>query len=229
MPAPSSNLRWKIAQAAEIRWWQRYLRKRPKADYLLWKRQYWQNMLQKAAVELQPGDAVLDAGCGPAGIFLVLQQQKVDAVDPLLEEYAQKLPHFSKSDYPYVQFHACPLEDFQPTTQYQQIFCLNAINHVAALDQCLDGLVDCLAPGGQLFLSIDAHNHPFFKRLFRWIPGDILHPHQYDQKEYEEMLTNRGLHLSSALLFDEGFFFNYYLLVAQKPLVKRYTSTTEAD
>ena len=30
------NLRWKIAQAAEIRWWQNYLGNRSEKEYLAW-------------------------------------------------------------------------------------------------------------------------------------------------------------------------------------------------
>ncbi|MEO1626041.1 MAG: class I SAM-dependent methyltransferase, partial [Bacteroidota bacterium] len=159
MAASPSNIRWKVAQAAEIRWWQRYLRKRPKADYLRWKRQYWQDMLQKSGLSLAPQSTVLDAGCGPAGIFTILQQQKVDAVDPLLKEYEQKLVHFDPADYPWTRFHPLALENYQTDKTYDVIFCLNAINHVADLNACLDQLVQWLAPGGQLFLSIDAHNH----------------------------------------------------------------------
>ena len=39
------TFRWKIAQAAEIRWWQRYLKNKPTADYAVWKTDYWQILL----------------------------------------------------------------------------------------------------------------------------------------------------------------------------------------
>ena len=43
-----SNYRWRLAQAAEIRWWRRYLRRRDKAKYLEAKRRYWRRVLREA-------------------------------------------------------------------------------------------------------------------------------------------------------------------------------------
>lgn len=210
------SLRWKVAQAAEIKWWERYLKNKSKADYLTWKYDYWKTFVEKTGVKLQKGDQVLDAGCGPAGVFMVLEDQQVDAVDPLLDNYEKKLAHFEKKAYPYTQFFAQSLEEFDLQKQYDHIFCLNAINHVADLDLCFDKLVEATKKGGQLIVSIDAHNYAGFKHLFRLLPGDILHPHQYDLAEYEAMLTKRGCTISKSLLYKKEFFFNYYVLVSQK-------------
>ncbi len=210
-----NELRWKIAQAAEIRWWQNYLNKKPKADYLDWKSKYWQNLLTQIGVAPASDEKILDVGCGPAGIFMVLKGE-VDAVDPLLDSYAEKLDHFDASAYPHVQFHALPFEQYETTERYDTLFCLNAINHVADLSLCFDKLVGLVKPGGKLVVSIDAHNFSFFKHVFRLLPGDILHPHQYDLKEYQKMLTTRNCQLKKSVLFDQHFLFNYYVLVAQK-------------
>ncbi len=209
-----NELRWKIAQAAEIRWWQRYLNKKPKADYLDWKTKYWQDLLIRIGVQPKVGEQVLDVGCGPAGAFMVLEGREVDAVDPLLDSYSEKLTHFERSAYPYTNFHALPFEAYETETRYDTILCLNAINHVADLDLCFDKLVELTKPGGTLVVSIDAHNFGFFKGLFRLLPGDILHPHQYDLKEYESMLTQRSCTIKQSILFDKHFFFDYYVLVA---------------
>jgi len=211
-----NKLRWNIAQAAEIRWWQGYLKKKPKAEYLAWKNKYWQDLLVRIGVQPLASERVLDVGCGPAGAFMVLTDNEVDAVDPLLESYAVKLAHFDEAAYPNTTFHSLPFEAFQSDTPYDTILCLNAINHVADLDLCFDKLVTLTKPGGTLVVSIDAHNHNFFKHIFRLLPGDILHPHQYDLAEYETMLTSRNCNIKSSLLFDEHFFFNYYVLVATR-------------
>lgn len=211
-----NNLRWKIAQAFEIRWWQHYLKGRSEAEYLDWKRQYWTDFLANNQIETSAGQRVLDAGCGPAGIFIVLANQKVDAVDPLLDQYERKLPHFQPTNYPWVDFHHAAFEDFEIKKRYDQVFCLNAINHVADLEKCFDLLVDACEPGGTLIVSIDAHNHQVFKNVFRLIPGDILHPHQYDLEEYQEMLTQRNCELLQTNLYKREFFFNYYVLIAKK-------------
>lgn len=211
-----SRLRWSIAQHAEIRWWQNYLKKKPVTDYSSWKTSYWKDFLLKTKVSPKTGSEILDAGCGPAGIFTILNDMKVDAVDPLLDSYEEKLDHFKKDLYPNVSFFCMQLEQFRPEKSYDVIFCLNAINHVDNLNACLDILVACLRPGGQLVLSIDAHNFQALKHIFRFIQGDILHPHQYDLAEYRDMLVSRGLEVQNEVCCKEEFLFNYYALVCRK-------------
>lgn len=213
-----TKLRWKIAQAAEIRWWQNYLNKKPKADYLKWKKAYWKTLLEKTELVLAPKERVLDAGCGPAGIFMAFDHQEVEAMDPLLDQYSEKLDHFKKSDYPEVKFYAEPLETFQPDAPYDKVFCLNAINHVADLSLCFDRLVQFTKPGGTLIVSIDAHNYWGFKKIFRLLPGDILHPHQYDLQEYQQMLMDRDCKIENTILYKKEFFFDYYIIIAKLPL-----------
>ena len=149
-------------------------------------------------------------------MFMVLPNQEVDAMDPLLDDYETKLEHFSKKDYPNVQFFNSPLETFSPSEKYDTVFCLNAINHVSDLDLCFDQLVSYTKERGTLVVSIDAHNYSFFKKIFRVLPGDILHPHQYDLKEYQQMLLDRGCTIEKTILYNEEFFFNYFILVCKK-------------
>ena len=212
----TKSLKWTIAQWAEIRWWKRYLKEKNPSEYKSWKTKYWQEFIAPILADLQLdyNSKILDVGCGPAGIFTIFDQYEVTAVDPLLDRYEQNLPYFSPKDYPYTTFVNAPLEEFHPTHKYDLVCCLNAINHVSDLDKSLDQLTDCIAPKGTLLFSIDAHNHSFFKRLFRLLPGDILHPHQYDLQEYEQMLLERGLKIEKTLHQDEGFFFDYYLILA---------------
>lgn len=218
------TFRWKIAQAAEIRWWQRYLKNKPTTDYATWKTDYWQKLLAEiglSALNTEGGGntsahSILDAGCGPAGIFMIFKNQKVDALDPLLDEYEASLPHFKKSFYPNVSFYSQPLESFDKKNAYDTIFCLNAINHVADLARSFDILVAAAKKGGKLVVSIDAHNYSVLKHIFQALPGDILHPHQYDLAEYKAMLTERGCTIDSVILKKPEFIFNYYVLVATK-------------
>ncbi len=210
-----NNTRWKIAQAAEIRWWQNYLGKKDKSEYLKWKRSYWQTLLERIDITLEKDERILDAGCGPAGIFMIFEQQKVDALDPLLEQYEEKLEHFDPQDYSGIQFYAQSLESFDPGEQYDKVFCLNAINHVSDLELCFDKLVNFVKPGGRFIVSIDAHNYWGFKKIFRCLPGDILHPHQFDLKEYQDMLLKRKCEIQRTILYKKEFFFNYYIIVAK--------------
>jgi len=210
------KIRWKIAQAAEIRWWQGYLKNKSTEEYLTWKLSYWRTFLQKIGVQLKGQSQVLDVGCGPAGIYMALEDCQVTALDPLLNEYESKLAHFEQSMYPHVRFVDSPFEDFAEKKAYETVFSINAINHVDDLDLCFDKIVNLTKSGGQLVVSIDAHNYSAFKHLFRLLPGDILHPHQYDLHEYSEMLTSRGCTIERTICYKREFFFDYYVLVCRK-------------
>jgi SAM-dependent methyltransferase len=217
------NFRWKLAQAAEIRWWQQYLRGRTPAEYAVWKTAYWKQFVSDIDLKLpterlvQTKFKILDAGCGPAGIFTIFPAPyQVDALDPLLLEYERKLPHFRRFDYPNVRFLNQPLEDLDVRNEYDIIFCLNAINHVADLETAFDQLIGAAKVGATIVVSIDAHNYGFLKNLFRLLPGDILHPHQYDLDEYVAMLTKRGVEIQTKILKKEEKIFNYYILVGRK-------------
>jgi 2-polyprenyl-6-hydroxyphenyl methylase/3-demethylubiquinone-9 3-methyltransferase len=212
------TLKWNIAQKAELRWWKHYLRGKDVAQYQTWKTAYWQNILHLISDNclVKQDMLALDAGCGPAGIFMSLQNCKVHALDPLLDVYDQNLPHFKKSDYPHVQFFSKPLEEFRVQEVYDMVFCMNAINHVSDLGRCYDILTAAVKPGGKLVISIDAHNYRFFKWLFRLIPGDILHPHQFDRAEYARLLTERNFTILQQEKLKHEFFFNHYIQVAEK-------------
>lgn len=212
------TLKWNIAQQAELRWWQGYLKGKNVAEYHEWKRNYWLGVLKQieTVCPVREGMTILDAGCGPAGIFMALPQCSVDAMDPLLDRYAEELVHFNKADYPYTRFFHSQLESFRPDRQYDIVFCMNAINHVSDIQLSYDQLVSWVKPGGQLVVTIDAHNHGFFKHLFRMIPGDILHPHQYDLNEYEQFITKRGVQMQLTLRLKHEFFFDHYVQVGIK-------------
>lgn len=206
------TIRWKIAQRCELWWWGRYLSRHDPSSYLKWKRQYWREFLTAHDIDVQSQEMVLDAGCGPAGIFTVLPQANVFAVDPLLDQYEKKFTHFNKQDYPGVHFINEQLENLPAGHLFDKVFCLNAINHVADLKTCLKKISMCLKKGGELYLSVDVHNFYLFKKIFQWLPGDILHPHQLSLKEYCSFLLNNGVKIQSTDLIKKEFIFDYYLI-----------------
>jgi 2-polyprenyl-6-hydroxyphenyl methylase/3-demethylubiquinone-9 3-methyltransferase len=212
------SVRWRIAQWFELRWWQHYFSWKDKGKYYEWKRKYWNELLSKISDVLPLADAhrIADLGCGPAGIFTVFADKDVVAVDPLLDEYAKTLPFFDQKDFPYTSFINRSLEDFSTSEQFDIVFCMNAINHVADINTAYDKLIEAAKDGGSIVVSIDAHNHAFFKHLFRLVPGDILHPHQYDLKEYNKFLTSRGCEILKTVLIKKEFFFSHYVVVGRK-------------
>ncbi|MCO5248688.1 MAG: methyltransferase domain-containing protein [Chitinophagales bacterium] len=210
------TLKWKIAQSLEIKWWKRYLSDKNPEKYLKWKKNYWKQVLQEIGVSDEIKDKnILDAGCGPAGIFMAFENaSSVKAIDPLLDKYTD-LPHFRPRSYPNVGFEKMPLELLDGQMKYDMVFCMNAINHVSDIHLAYDKLCDVVKAHGTLVVSIDAHNHPILKKIFRALPGDALHPHQYDLKEYEQFLIERGFKIKTSFLKTHGRIFDYYILVAE--------------
>lgn len=204
-----------MAQSVEHRWWAYYLARKPVGDYLRRKKQYWYRILELFDLQLRPGLSVLDAGCGPAGIFLIFPNQKVTAIDPLLSQY-DKLDHFDRSDYDWVAFEACALETWKPQIQYDWVFCLNAINHVAYLNRSMSVLGHAVRPGGKLLVTVDVHRFSGLKNLFRWLPGDILHPHQHAAADYIHRINRAGFAIEQTKILRRGNIFAHIGILAQK-------------
>ncbi|HKK75335.1 MAG TPA: class I SAM-dependent methyltransferase [Saprospiraceae bacterium] len=211
-----TSIKWRLAQFLEIRWWQQYLRKKGKEEYLEAKRAYWQRVLDRLDLEVPDAAHVLDAGCGPAGIFMILPRREVVAVDPLLAAYAEKLAHFSPERYPWVHFETMMLEAYQAPKLFDYVFCLNAINHVADLRAGISVVAKATKPEGQLIISIDTHRFWGLKWLFRLLPGDALHPHQHSLADYEALLQQQGFSLTQKVKLKPGWIFDYWILVLEK-------------
>ncbi len=211
-----ATLRWKLAQYFEKRWWKSYLRNKTSVGYRTWKIDYWKKLLVIGEISLADGNKILDAGCGPAGVFIVLQNYQLTAIDPLLNDYETQLIHFKKSDFKNIEFIHTPIESFKRENFFDFVFCMNAINHVQNYELSMNNLVDSIKQGGTFVLTIDAHNYSLFKYLFRIVPGDILHPYQYDLNEYKSHLINRGVEIVKEVLLKENFYFNHYMIVAKR-------------
>lgn len=208
--------RWRLAQFLELRWWRRYLRKLDWNEYVEAKRRHWRKVLVQLDLSLKGSEHVLEAGCGPAGIFTILQQQQVDAIDPLIRNYEEKLPDFSVQQFPYVHFQPIMLEQLTATATYDLVFCFNAINHVDHLEQAVQSLAQSLKPGGTMVISIDVHRHAFLKFIFRLIPGDVLHPQQDSLADYVVLLEKQGLKIEKTQVLKRGWIFNYVAIKAKK-------------
>ncbi len=211
-------LRWKIAQTAERIWWKRYLRNKDTTNYLLWKKNYWHNLIElcKKTLVVKDTDIIIDAGCGPAGIFINFPMQKVYAFDPLLHRYEKDLQHFKKEMYTNVHFDNATIEEYSNTEAADVLFCMNAINHVQDIEKAYNNLVKLVKPNGYICITIDAHNYNVYKKIFQLLPGDILHPHQYDLAEYKIFLTQRNCTIQDTIQLEKHYFFNHYMLIAKK-------------
>ena len=204
------NLRWRVAQSLEWRWWRRYLRGKSTEDYLAEKERYWHRVLEELHWSVRPNARVADIGCGPAGIFIALHQhQRVTALDPLLERY-DDLEVFDRSAYPTVEFLCRPLEDTHGLLPFDQLYCFNAINHVADWEAGLDRLTELSRPGTELLISSDVHRHAWLLPVFRALPGDALHPQQHRAEDYRRALRARGWRIDLEKVLRREAIFAYY-------------------
>jgi 2-polyprenyl-3-methyl-5-hydroxy-6-metoxy-1,4-benzoquinol methylase len=211
------TIRWKIAQVFEYLWWKKYLHRKDPQIYLKNKKEYWTNLFNtiKESIEISPKTKILDAGCGPSGIYMIFNDQQVTAVDPLLNRY-EALNVFSKNLYPNVEFIEAPLELFNPKEKFDLVFCMNVINHVSQIELAAQNLTNSLKPGGKMIVTVDAHNKNFLKKIFQKIPGDILHPHQLDEKDYISVFEKSGLSFVSSSFLKRDFIFSHLLLMFEK-------------
>lgn len=206
-----STIRWRIAQYLERRWWRRYLRGKSSAEYLTDKRSYWAKTLDQLDWETVPGRRVLDAGCGPAGVFILLHDvEKVTALDPLLDSYEKDLKIFRQVDYPLVQFRQQSLEQgLAGEGAFDAIYCFNAINHVSDWNKALDTLTAHARPGTRMVMTSDVHRHRWLLSVFRALPGDALHPQQHGPEAYREALRARGWRIEWEEVLRQEAIFNY--------------------
>lgn len=209
-------MRWHIAQFFEKHWWKNYLKGKAPTEYLAWKKDYWLNFLNK--LDLEPNmlqNPIIDIGCGPAGVYMILDQHDVTAVEPLLLQY-EGLEIFKTSHYPKVNFEGDAFESYETEKKYKTIFCLNAINHFIDIEQSFKKLYDLADHGAQVIVSIDAHNHSFFRKMLAFLPLDVLHPHQYYLEEYEAFLEKQGFTILKKVLIKKDWVFDYWTLMAEK-------------
>ena len=210
------SLRWRVAQFLERRWWQRYLRGKSPEEYLDDKKAYWRRTLAELEWETVAGRRVLDAGCGPAGVFIhVREAEKVTALDPLLDEYEADLAIFRRSDYPDVDFLTQPLEiPFGGAEPFAAIYCFNAINHVSDWDAALDALTRHATTGTRLLLTSDVHRSKILLPIFQALPGDVLHPQQHGPEAYRAALKGRGWRIEREVVLRREAIFEYTAWVA---------------
>lgn len=209
------SIKWSLAQFLEVRWWKNYQRSL-NDDYIESKKEYWKKILSSSEMTIPHNKAILDVGCGPSGIYTILEKNKVDCVDSLIEKYEESIHFFSTKQYPNYSFHCVPFEDFEIKKEYDVVFCLNAINHFRDINSSVQKLYQSLKVGGELLVGIDGHRHTLLKKVFRTIHMDLLHPVQMSLGEYEELFQKQGFETIKTVEYTSGNIFNYYLLKLTK-------------
>lgn len=206
-----------MAQQLELLWWRRYLSKRTKVDYLNWKKKYWIDFLdQITSISFHSKMNVLDIACGPAGLFTINRFEKLTALDPLLNHYEEKIACFSKRDYPGVTFLSSPLKEVEFKKEgFDVVFALNAFNHFSDLKSNIMTAKGLVNSQGYLVVSSDFHRYRFFKYVFRFFPGDLLHPQQDEITDYVTIIQDQ-FNLIQQLEIKKSFLFSYSILIFKR-------------
>lgn len=210
------NRKWRLAQRLEGLWWQRYLAGKHPQDYLKDKRRYWNALMQRLDWDPQVEARSVEFGCGPAGIFLNLEQQHCTAIDPLIHYYQASIDWFRPAAYPWVRFVNSPMELYQPDGVFDECYCLNAINHVADWRAALQVLTRATRPGGRLLLGVDVHRWELLCRLFRLVPADVLHPQQHRRTDYCRALEELGWQIEQSATWKRGYVFDFWIVRARR-------------
>ena len=209
-------IKWKIAQFFELIWWKN-LNYSTNGKYLDQKTSYFSSIQDKINQVITPDktDFVLDIGCGPSGFYMNLEN-KVDAVDSLINSYEKWISFFSKQLYPNVKFHSTPFESYATNNKYDSIYSFNAINHFNDMSKSVLHMHDLLNDNGYLIIGVDVHKSNLAKTIFRIFQFDILHPYQLDNDDYLTLFEEKGFQLLHFETIKEKKVFNYCLYIFQK-------------
>ncbi|MEM1097917.1 MAG: methyltransferase domain-containing protein [Planctomycetota bacterium] len=215
--------RWQVAQAGELNYWQR-----PdtieRHSNLAARRDYWRPYVDfiGSGRAIEPGDALLDIGCGPTGIFTAIETEgRKVGLDPLIDEYRD---HYPLS--PGVEFLKCGGEQIDlPDASFEHVFCLNALDHCLEPQRVLEESFRVLKPGGQFTLAVDVYNSSArkWKALLsahvkvRVFQKQELHPHKFVRKDVTAMLERVGLEPTADRALNSHRYILELVFLARKP------------
>lgn len=110
-----------------------------------------------AAMGAQPGDLVLDAGCGP-GVHSIRAAKygcRVHAIDisTTMLDHAKKRA-LAEGVIDQISFNHADLVSFKPEQPYRYVFSWGVIIHIPEVDEALEHIAAAVAPGGALALQV---------------------------------------------------------------------------
>ncbi|HUT34745.1 MAG TPA: methyltransferase domain-containing protein [Planctomycetota bacterium] len=190
---------WTRAQEGERAFWQTAFAREVAGDPAK-RRESWDACLAviRRHRPFQPGDRVLDLGCGPAGL--------ITAVDPACERYGvDPLMDFYRESYalpPEIRYSRQMGEklDF-PDAFFHVATCINALDHTRRPADVCRELARVLRPGGCLLLEVNVYRGYQYlrKRFRRWTRclrrRPEKHPHTFRVADVEKMARRGGLRI----------------------------------
>lgn len=196
-----SKGRWRNAQSYEQGYWDQVAKEagegnREKLDFYQWRADQLVDRLQRLGLsELTSGDArVLEIGCGPIGIVSFFPTSVRVAVDPLEDFYASRPALVAVRDTS-VSYRAgtgeqIPAED----GAFDLVIIENCIDHCQDMQAVMTDIKRVLAPGGTLYLTVNARSRPgyFVHRLLSRLKIDAGHPHTFTYRRTMRFVEREG-------------------------------------
>ncbi|HOL46512.1 MAG TPA: class I SAM-dependent methyltransferase, partial [Candidatus Saccharicenans sp.] len=146
--------------------------------------------------DLEPGQVVLDAGCG-TGRLLPLILEKIGPAGKLLAvDFSEKMLDIARKKYraPNLIFYRADISQFKPPCQFDRIICLCLLPHLPDKLLALRTLGATLKPGGQLIVAHTASReevNAFHARL----PEPVCYDQLPASREMAELLQAAHLRL----------------------------------
>jgi len=179
-----SERRWRQAQEHERDFWRRWRALPPYQGLDL--ERYWAGERARFGLpaDFFAGRRVLDVGCGPVGWIHFLPEAALRVrLDPLLPEYAERLPLAEPQLSLAAAAEALPLRD----SSVEVCVCFNALDHMRDPAAALAEIARVLCPGGSLLVMV--HSFPAWVLPLLW--PDRLHPHHWTHARAARLLEAR--------------------------------------
>lgn len=177
--------KWVHAQEEELACWTTIGPKLRSEAYCQKKREYWRRILAKIGLnEELAASKVLEVGCGPSGLFIVLPDDAdITLLDPLLDQYKEVAPHLLDGRHRMV---SQPLEKAKIDGQYEIIFAINCIDHCEDIELFLGKLKQACAKSGRVFLAVNTHLRRWTEQVWQRAQPLIEphHPYHFTEASY---------------------------------------------
>jgi ubiquinone/menaquinone biosynthesis C-methylase UbiE len=146
-----------------------------------------------ALMNLQPGDRVLDLGCGTgwasrrlARVVTAGEIVGLDVADEMLRRAEQTSNEFSNLHFVWGTAESVPFED----DHFSKVLSVESFYYYADQGKALDELRRVMAPGGRLFILINLYTDNHYS--LRWVSELKVQVQARSEAEYIEMLRQHG-------------------------------------
>lgn len=197
----TSNLRWKKAQEYEESFWRSIAEEiaedsLDRIGFYEWRAGEFRKLLEGLGREdvLDGTHRIMEVGSGPVGIIGYLDGRDRIAVDPLNRFYSSD-PNLTRLRSPEVEYLDSPGESLPVEGEsYDLVIMENCIDHTADPDRVLQEISRVLAPGGVLYITVNARSRPGYwvHRLLAKLELDPGHPHTFTEARFLSFLTGGG-------------------------------------